>query len=185
MNTNYQIVIQFYEFLHHFFFSTMLEIHGCQLLTCGFDSHTGTFPDDFCLLGYLLCGSRFVLSIFNCNILGWKTIHIQDIFFFLEIWFLTLFFVIARILKDNVVGATLIISLLIWIPCSCLIHHLVSTNLFLFCQSVSVMSQIGILIPDWSNQKSLALCGLVQVYHLPPLQQYRGWAASAMRKIKR
>ncbi|XP_072042167.1 ADAM 17-like protease isoform X1 [Amphiura filiformis] len=31
--------------------------------------------------------------------------------------------VIARIIKDNVVGATLIISLLIWIPCSCVIHH--------------------------------------------------------------
>lgn len=30
---------------------------------------------------------------------------------------------VGRIIKDNVVGATLIISLLIWIPCSCLIHY--------------------------------------------------------------
>ncbi|XP_072176191.1 ADAM 17-like protease [Diadema setosum] len=29
----------------------------------------------------------------------------------------------GRIIKDNVVGATLIISLLIWIPCSCLVHY--------------------------------------------------------------
>ena len=85
-----------------FFFSTMLEIHGCQLLTCGFDSYTGTFPDDFFLLGYLLCWSPFVLSIFNCNILGWKTIHIQDIFFFFsEIWFLTLFFSHSSYLKGQ------------------------------------------------------------------------------------
>lgn len=30
---------------------------------------------------------------------------------------------IGRIIKDNIVGATLIISLLIWIPCSCLVHY--------------------------------------------------------------
>ena len=28
----------------------------------------------FFLSGYLLCGSRFMLSKFNCNILGWKTV---------------------------------------------------------------------------------------------------------------
>ena len=28
----------------------------------------------FFLSGYLLCGSQFMWSKFNCNILGWKTV---------------------------------------------------------------------------------------------------------------
>lgn len=31
--------------------------------------------------------------------------------------------ILRRILKDNVVGATIIISLLFWVPCSCIVHH--------------------------------------------------------------
>ncbi|XP_033099407.1 ADAM 17-like protease isoform X2 [Anneissia japonica] len=30
---------------------------------------------------------------------------------------------LGRIIKDNIVGATIIISLIIWIPCSCLVHY--------------------------------------------------------------
>ncbi|XP_071957678.1 ADAM 17-like protease isoform X2 [Antedon mediterranea] len=30
---------------------------------------------------------------------------------------------LGRIIKDNIVGATIIISLIIWVPCSCLIHY--------------------------------------------------------------
>ena len=32
------------------------------------------FPDFFFLSGYFLCGSRFMLSKFNCNTVGWKTV---------------------------------------------------------------------------------------------------------------
>lgn len=31
--------------------------------------------------------------------------------------------ILRRILKDNVVGATIMISLIFWVPCSCVIHH--------------------------------------------------------------
>ncbi|XP_071810805.1 ADAM 17-like protease isoform X2 [Apostichopus japonicus] len=31
--------------------------------------------------------------------------------------------ILRRILKDNVVGATIIISLIFWVPCSCIVHH--------------------------------------------------------------
>ena len=39
----------------------------------GFDSFVGIFHNFF-LLEYLLCGSRFMLSKFNCNTLGWNTV---------------------------------------------------------------------------------------------------------------
>ena len=46
---------------------------------CGNRTHDINFiavhpPDFFFLVGYLLCGSRFILSKFNCNTLGWKTV---------------------------------------------------------------------------------------------------------------
>ena len=48
---------------------------------CGFNCHAGTFLDFFCLL----CGSRFMLSKFDCNTLGWKLApsFIMYVYFFI------------------------------------------------------------------------------------------------------
>lgn len=60
----------------------------------------------------------------------------------------------GRILKDNVVGATIIISLIFWVPCSCIVHHFVS----LLCKYNYHSVRTHTLV----RHSSLSLCTLMK-----------------------